>query len=340
MTNLLAPAGIEGRVFQGKMITLIQHPSRQRALLATLCFSLLIHFVSVVVIKYVPLFRLVYSLHGLEFVEEDFDKRILVTFTKRLGYPAGYAGFRPSKKQLTPAEIKRLEARQQALAAKREAAERKRQEREAKEADALAKREAEAKGQIMAQANPTPTPVPTPKSEYPGGFGKINTAPIKAQVQRLYDAKQEGKLVLPEGKLRVGVSGSIRPDGTLANYKLIIPSGLPEIDKAALAILDAVSESRALGPLHEITSLSMILNVDERAELSVVGFTADEQAAANIVNLANAAILFARIKKADEPAAMVLINNLKVSRTGQRVQAVISMPRQKASDSLAQTMQK
>ncbi len=316
--------------------------------MATLCLSLFFHFVSVVFVKYVPLFRLVYSLQGIEFVEEDFDKRILVTFTKRLSYPTGYAGFRPSQKQLTPAEIKRLEARRQVLAAKREAAERKAQAQEAKaaakEAEAAAQREAETKAQTIAQANPqpnlAPTPVPTPKSEYPGGFGKINTAPIKAQVQRLYDAKQEGKLVLPAGKLRVGVSGSIRPDGTLANYKLIIPSGLPEIDKAALAILDAVSESRALGPLHEITSLSMILNVDERAELSVVGFTANEQAAANIVNLANAAILFARLKKADEPAAMVLINNLKVSRTGQRVQAVISMPRQKASDSLAQTMAK
>lgn len=326
------------------MITLIKHPSRNRAILATLCLSLFLHFAGVVVIKYVPLFRLVYSLQGIEFVEEDFDKRILVTFTKRLSYPLGYAGFRPSKKQLTPEEIKRLEARRQALAAKREAAERKQQEQEAKEAakeaEAAAKRAAKANGQTVAQANATPTPAPTPKSEYPGGFGKINTAPIKAQVQRLYDAKQEGKLVLPEGKLRVGVSGSIRSDGTLANYKLIIPSGLPEIDKAALAILDAVSESRALGPLHEITSLSMILSVDERAELSVVGFTANEQAAANIVNLANAAILFARIKKADEPAAMLMINNLKVSRTGQRVQAVISVPRQKASDSLAQTMTK
>ncbi|MBI3427150.1 MAG: hypothetical protein HY011_29830 [Acidobacteria bacterium] len=326
------------------MITLIQHPSRKRALLATLCFSLFLHFIGTLAVKYLPLFRLVYSLHGIEFVEQDFDKRILVTFTKRLSYPPGYSGFRPSKKQLTPEEIKRLEARRQALAAQREAAARRRQEEEAKEAakeaELAAKREAEAKAQTIAQASATPTPSPTPKSEYPGGFGKINTSPIKAQVQRLYDAKQEGKLVLPEGKLRVGVTGTIRADGTLANYKLIIPSGLPEIDKAALAILDAVSESRALGPLHEITSLSMILSVDERAELSVVGFTANEQAAANIVNLANAALLYARIKKADEPAAMLMINHLKVSRTGQRVQALISMPRQKASDSLAQTMAK
>jgi hypothetical protein len=315
------------------MITLIQHPSRRRALTWALGLSFFVHATGYVFVKYVPLLKLAYSLSGIEFVEEDFDRRILVTFTKRLEYPSGYAGFRPPKRELSPAEIARLEARRRA---KQAAAER--QAQEAKEA--AAQREAEAQGQQLAQANPTPTPVPTPKSDYPGGFGKINTAPIKAQVQRLYEAKKEGSLVLPDGKLRVGVAGKIQPDGTLADYRIIIPSGLPDIDKAALAILAAVSESRALGPLHEVTSLSMILNIDERAELTVAGFTPNDQAAANIVNLANAAILFARIKKADDPAAMALINNLKVFRSGQRVQAVISMPRQKASDTLAKTMEK
>lgn len=322
------------------MITLIKHPSRQRFLLGALVFSLLVHGTGYLTVKYVPLLRIAYSLRGVEFVEEDFDKTILVTFSKRLSYPSGYAGFRPPERELTPAEIEKLEARRRAAQAKREAAARQAAEAAAKAAEQsdLAKTAEQTSETPATPANPNPTP--TPKSEYPGGFGKINTAPIKAQVQRLYDAKQEGKLVIPEGKLRVGVAGSIQPDGTLANYRIIIPSGLPEIDQAALAILAAVSESRALGPLHEITSLSMILNIDERAELTVVGFTPNEQAAANVVNLANAAILFARLKKADEPAAMVMINNLKVFHTGKRVQAVISMPRQKASDSLAQTMAK
>jgi hypothetical protein len=45
-------------------------------------------------------------------------------------------------------------------------------------------------------------------------------------------------------------------------------------------------------------------------------------------------------KKSTDPAAIVILNNVKVSRTGQRIQAVISMPRQKASDALADTMEK
>jgi hypothetical protein len=319
------------------MITQIQFPSRKRLLIGAILLSLCVHGVGYLAAEYAPLIQIAYSLRGVQFVEEDFDKRILVTFSKRLSYPSGYAGFRPPDHELTPEEIKRLEARRQTRAAKRAEAQRQRAEQAAKEADAAeAKAAAQQEAETAAQANPAPTP----KSDYPGGFGKINTAPIKAQVQRLYEAKQEGKLELPEGKLKVGVAGTIKADGTLANCRIIIPSGLPEIDKAALAILDAVSASHALGPLNEITSLSMILSVDERAELTVVGFTPNDQAARNIVNLANAAILFARIKKADEPAAMVMINNLKVSHTGKRVQAVISMPRDKASVTLAQTMSK
>jgi hypothetical protein len=129
-------------------------------------------------------------------------------------------------------------------------------------------------------------------------------------------------------------------DGSLADCRIIVSSGNPEIDRAALAILAAVSESRALGPLHHLTSLSMMLDIDQQAELSVVGFTGSEQAAASVVDLANTALLFARFRKAEDPSAMVIINNLKVTRTGQRVQANITMPRQMASDALAKSMEK
>ena len=309
------------------MITLIKHPSRKRALLIALCCSLIAHTLSGLVMRYTPLLQTAYGLRNLQFVEEEFDRGILITFSSKLQYPPGYAGFQTPKKVLTPEEAAKLEARRLT------------RERRAKEAAAQAQARAEKAAQEaekqIAQASPTPTP--TPKSDYPGGFGKINTAPIKAQIQRLYDSKQEGKLVMPEGKLKVGASGSIRADGTLANCRIIVPSGIAEIDQAALAILDAVSASRALGPLHEVTSLSMVLTVDEHAELTVVGFTPNDQAAANIVNLANAAILYARIKKADDPASMIMINNLKVFRNGQRVQAVISVPRDKASNTLTQT---
>jgi hypothetical protein len=303
--------------------------------LLALALSFIVHGICSLTVWYYPLVATAIGFRDIEFVDEEYDRVILLDFSKKLNYPLGYAGFHAPEKTLSPEEMKKEEARQR----RREEARRRAKEREAAQREADEKATAEQ----LASAQPAiiPAPTPTPPSEtYPGGFGKINTAPIRDQVQRLYDAHKAGKLVLPAGSLRVGVSGQINRDGSLSKCKIIVPSGLDEIDRAALAILDAVSVSRALGPLAEMTSLSLILTIGDRAELSVVGFANSDQAAANIVNLANAAILFARFKKSDDPAAMIMINNLKVSRSGQRVQALISMPRQTASDSLAKTMGK
>jgi len=313
------------------MKILVEQPPRLSGLTKAILLSLVVHAVGSVAVWYYPLVATAIGLRNIEFVDEAYDRAILITFSKGLNYPPGYIGFRPPKKTLTLEEI-----------AKRETARRRKRERQ-EAARHEAEREAAAAAEQQAKAEPSAAPAPAPapapvKDGYPGGFGKINTAPIRDQVQRLYESHKSGKLTFPEGKLRVGVSGRINADGTLTDCKVIMPSGLEDIDRAALAILDAVSASHALGPLHEMTSLSIVLNVGEHAELSVVGFTSNEQAAANIVNLANAALLYARFRKADDPAAMVIINNLKVTRSGQRVQAIVSMPRQKASDSLSRTM--
>jgi hypothetical protein len=311
------------------MKILVEQPPRLSGLTKAILLSLVVHAVGSVAVWYYPLVATAIGLRNIEFVDEPYDRAILITFSKGLNYPPGYTGFSPPKKTLTLEEIAKLE----------KARRRKRERQEAARREA--EREASAAAERQAKAEPSAAPAPAPapaKDGYPGGFGKINTAPIRDQVQRLYDSHKSGKLTFPEGKLRVGVSGRINADGTLTDCKVIMPSGLEDIDRAALAILDAVSASHALGPLHEMTSLSIVLNVGEHAELSVVGFTSNEEAAANIVNLANAALLYARFRKADDPAAMVIINNLKVTRTGQRVQAIVSMPRQKASDSLSRTM--
>src|SRR5262245_43173640 len=131
------------------MITLIQHPSRKRAFSWALGLSLFAHSIGWLVVKYVPLLELAYSLRGIEFVDEDFDRRILVTCTQPLKSTPGYAGFRPPKRELSPQEIAKLEARRRAKQGEAE-----RKEQEAKEAEAAAQRAAEAKAQQVAQANP------------------------------------------------------------------------------------------------------------------------------------------------------------------------------------------
>lgn len=321
------------------MITQIKYPSRRKGLILALFFSILAHAVIVLAIRIAPIVRIAWGLRGIEYVEEDYNRAILIDFSKRLQYPPGYAGFRAPQKAKSLDELKKEEERRRRLEERRKRERELAEKREAEErAKAEEKAKAERKTEDIAKAEPTPTPTPRPDGY--GSFGKINTAPIKDQIQRLYQAKKEGKLIIPEGKFRVGVEGSVNPDGTLSNYRVSIPSGIPEIDDSAMAILAAVSESRALGPLSQLTSITMVLDIDQKAELTVTGFTGNETDAVNIVNLAQAALLIARFKKSGDQAAMIMLNNLKVQRDGTRIQAIISVPKDAAKDTLAKTMEK
>jgi hypothetical protein len=326
------------------MISLIKHPKRRVGLTVALLLSVAVHLAGIFFVRTWPVFELAMNLRELQFVDEDYNRGILITFSKPLKYPPGYAGFRPPEKLKTLDEIKK----EQELRAKRDAErQRREEERSARQREELAKQEAEkkaaeekAKAEELAKTETAPSPKPTPPPDGFGSFGKINTAPIKDQVKQLYDAKKAGKLDLPAGRLKVGATGTVQADGSLADYRISISSGIKEIDDAALAILAAVSESKALGPLHQLTSLSMVLDIDQSAQLIVTGFTENEEDARNITNLAQAALLVARFKKSKDEGAMVMLNNLKVTRTGQRIQAIISMPREKASDTLTKTMDK
>jgi hypothetical protein len=122
-------------------------------------------------------------------------------------------------------------------------------EKRAAEERAKAEENAKADGKTEDIAKVDPKPTPTPRPDGYGAFGKINTAPIKDQIQRLYQAKKDGKLKIPDGKFTVGVSGSVNPDGTLANYRVHIPSGIQEIDDSAMAILAGQRKPRARAAL-------------------------------------------------------------------------------------------
>jgi hypothetical protein len=305
----------------------------KRRLLAAFLISLVVHAAGYTALQYAPVVGLALNFRQLEFVDEDYDRAILIDLSKPLRYPGNYPGFGVPEEVKDLEEVKKAEeARRRRLEAerRRREAEREREEREAAEREAPEK---SVTAEQQAQAAPTPAPKPTPAP-----FGRINTAPIRDQIQRLYEAKKAGHLVLPEGKLRVGVAGQIKADGSIENYRVIVSSGREEIDRAALAILEAVSASKALGPLHQLTSLSMILDVDQTAKLTVTGFAPDEQTAAALQALAKFALDLARRSKAGDPAAMVILNNIRVSQSSKRIQADVVVPRQTASDTLAKTM--
>ena len=317
------------------MMTMVQYPKRRAGLAMAIGLSLVIHLSLILLLRYGPTLRAALGFGGIEYVDADYDRAILLDFSKGFRYPPGFLGFVAPRQVRSLEEIRREEerqARRRAAEARRAANRKQLGEPAGDTADGDGAREARSDSASTPDANRATGSSPN------SGFGRINTAPIRDQIQRLYQANQAGQLVIPDGRLRVGVTGSIRPDGTLRNYRLIFPSGIPAVDASALAILAAVSESRALGPLHQLTSISLIIEVDQVAQLNVVGFAGSEEEARAVVDLANAALLFARVSKAQDLAAMTMLNNLRVTRSGQRVEAVIRLARQTATATLHRTM--
>ena len=317
------------------MITIVKYPKRQVGLGLAVALSVILHVLVAFGLRYALTIRTALGLEGVEFVDADYNRAILIDFSKGFRYPPGFLGF------VAPTRVKSLEEirREDERRARREEARRRRMAGRGEEASSSAAemvaQPAESSAERTTNGGGSPG---SSGAAYPGGFGRINTAPIRDQIQQLYKANQAGLLVIPTGRLRVGVTGGIRPDGTLKNYRLIYPSGIPEVDASALAILEAVSESRALGPLHNLTSISLIIEVDQMAQLNVVGFAGSEDEARAIVDLANAALLYARVVKSQDAAVMTMLNNLRVTRSGQRVEAVMRMARQTATAALHRSM--
>ena len=306
-------------------------PTRKRVLTGVLC-SLIVHAIGYSVFRFVPLARFALGLQQIEFVDEAYDRGILLELKTPMRYPGDYPGFTAPTKTLDLEKLKEEEKkRQKALAA----AKRRAEEAERKRAEQAKKQEAE---EVAKKTEPEPTPSPKPT---PSGFKPINTRPIREQMQRLYDLKQEGKLVFNETDLKVGVSGEIKPDGSIVNAKVFIPSGNPQIDRAALSIIDAVSEAKALGPLSDLTSLSMVLTIDEqRAQLVTVGFAPDAKTASTLQGAAQAAVFLGKRLKAADPASMIFLNNIHITQNSNRLTATIAVPRQVAKETLAKAMTK
>ena len=241
---------------------------------AGLLVSAAVHLIGYAVLTVVPIARLALGFQDIKFTDTEYNRAILIDFSKPLKYPGNYSGFAAPAKAVDLEKIKKTELqRQKALKKVKE----KEVERIEKEAQQEAQRRV--KAEMIAKSNPSKTEEPKkqesniPPKTSATTFKPINTRPIRDQIQRLYELQQEGNLVFDEKRLRVGVSGDVQADGSIKNEKVAIKSGNPQIDRAALAIIKALSESNALGPLARLTSLTIILDVNEqRAQLTATGF--------------------------------------------------------------------
>src|SRR5262245_20428400 len=131
------------------MISLIEYPKRRKGLIAAAIASIIVHIAIIGAVRNATFLSLAMGLREIEFIEEDYNRQILINFSKKLKYPGGYAGFRAPEKVASLEDVKKADARREAAEKRRQQVEQERREREERE---LAEREAEEKAKADALA--------------------------------------------------------------------------------------------------------------------------------------------------------------------------------------------
>jgi hypothetical protein len=254
----------------------------------------------------------------LRVVNKAYKKFDPDTILAKLYYPPQMLRPAPTGPAMTIEEIRaRAEEHKRELALAREKA-----EKERKEKEEAARKAAEEAAKIAAQNKPASD----------AKFGEINIAPIRDTVGNLYKLFEAGGLDIPEVKFSVMAGFKVMPDGSFENIRIIRSSGSKIIDRNALEILSNIGESRALGPVSNLTSSTISLEITEDvARIRIMAFAPTPEIAKEKAGLLNALFWALRMKE-KSPELGQLLKLIKVSPDGNRVDTDLIVPRAKAAE--------
>jgi len=287
----------------------------RRRLFPILAASAGVHGALVVYFVYLAFFSPYANLRVVNKEYKRFDPKML----EKLYYPPQIFRLAPTPQgsALTLEEIReRAEKHKKELALAREKAERERKERE--EADRKA---AEEQAKLAAEKKPSS----------PTQFGEINIAPIKDIVANLSKLFEEGGLDIPEMKFSVMAGFKVMPDGSFENIKILESSKSKIIDRNALEILSNIGESKALGPVSNLSSATISLQVtDDLARIRIMAFAPTPEIAKEKADLLNVLFWALRMKE-KSPDLGQLLKLIKVKSEGKRVDTDLMVPRAQAA---------
>ncbi|MFY9558550.1 MAG: hypothetical protein WAV20_13215 [Blastocatellia bacterium] len=290
---------------------------RRRRFIPVLTVSAGIHGVLIAYLIYLAFFSPFAHVRMVNKAYRKFDANVILA---PLYYPPQILRQAPTGPAMTLEEIReRAEKHKQELARAREKAEKERKEKEEAERKA-----AEEAAKVAAQNKPaTPTK-----------FGEINEAPIKDTIAKLYELYQAGGLEIPEMKFSVMAGFKVEPDGSLSNIRIIKKSNSKIIDTKALEILWNIGESHALGPVSDLSSASISLDVTEDlARIRIMAFAPTPEIAKAKSDLLNVLFWALRMKE-KSPDVAQLLSLIKVKSDGKRVDTDLIVPRAKAAEML------
>lgn len=159
----------------------------------------------------------------------------------------------------------------------------------------------------------------------------LNIGPIREQIENLYRAQQEGKISI--GRISVAVNFRVREDGAFTHVHLVESSGIPEVDNAALIIVDELGQLRSLAPLQKTESVTLRLTIDQEVELQTTVASPSEAVAAEQVQQLNGLLMAARLWTTTQKQTRVaqFLSTIEIKRVGVNIVASARIPRGEAS---------
>ncbi|MBI3949869.1 MAG: hypothetical protein HY314_05385 [Acidobacteria bacterium] len=159
----------------------------------------------------------------------------------------------------------------------------------------------------------------------------LNIGPIREQIANIYKAQQEGRIAL--GEISVAVNFRVREDGAFTHVRLIESSGIPEVDNAALIIVDELGQLRALAPLKKTDSVTLRLSIGRDVELQTIVASSSPAEAAQQVSQLNGLLMAARLWSAAQKQTKTVefLSNIEIKQEGTNIVASARVPRTEAS---------
>ena len=292
---------------------------RRRKFIPVLIVSGLVHGTLIVYLVYLMFFS---AFAGIRVVNRAYRK--YESSTDKLYYPTQIIQQHQLENLMKLEEIRERDRKRREEAARRQQEKEERERKAKEEAERKAKEEVAKAEEAKSKSG----------KDTVGVFDKeINVAPIKDMAGKIYELYKAGGLGLNDLNFSMTGKFKIMPDGSLSDIGIIQSSGSALVDDKAKELLWMIGESKALGPLNNLTSGSIRLELtNDLARLTITAFapTADDaKAKADLLNL----LFFAmRFNKNNSRDVAELLSMMKVRSENKRLDAALTVPRERANE--------
>lgn len=296
---------------------------RRRLFIPVLSASAVIHGVLIVYLIYLALIS---PFAGLRVVNRAYRLGDVSGILAKLYYPPQVI------RQHQLDNLKKLEELQRQETQRREEAARRQKEKEERE---KAEKEKKAKEEADQKSKEDSVKAEEAKSKSSASqFGEINEAPIKDMIGAIYDLYKAGGLGLTDLNFSMMATFKIERDGSLSHIDVPKSSGSKVVDEKGIRLLQMIGESRALGPLADLSSGSIRLDLSENtARLTITAFAPTADAAKAKADLLNFFFWGLRIKEKNRsPDVAELLSLMKVRADNKRLDADLTVPRARANE--------